>query len=167
MMSMLIEALSDDKDAMVYNSEMNSDPYMGKRRSGGSLASMNLPNPNLILDQLYGNPFGMSGANMFGSYPSMPNFYPQAMLGLPTPVSPYAASPYYPQLPYPSYPVPGMPQTYQPPVQNPPLQPYTYQQPYQAPQLPMQPAPYQQPGQMAPAPYPQPPVQWPQPGVRQ
>ena len=158
MMSMLIDALSEDKDAMVYNSEINSDPYLGKIRSGGPLASLNLPNPNIFLDQYYGNPFGMSGANMFGSFPSMPNFYPQAMLGLPTPTSPYAATPYYPQLPYPGFPVPGMPMPFQPNQPQPFMQPsfvdpaqFMQQQFMQPPQFPpqqfMQPSQFMMPGQ--------------------
>jgi len=37
---------------MVYNSELTSDPFLGKTKSGGSLASMNLPNPNIFLDRV-------------------------------------------------------------------------------------------------------------------
>jgi hypothetical protein len=40
------------QDAMVYNSELTSDPFMGKTKSGGSIASMNLPNPNIFLDRV-------------------------------------------------------------------------------------------------------------------
>ena len=50
-MNMLIDTLSADDDVMVYN----SDPYISKIKSGGTLAGMNLTIPNVFLHQLYVN----------------------------------------------------------------------------------------------------------------
>jgi len=59
LMELLIESLEDDTDVKHYNAELYSDPYLGKQKSGGLLASLNLPHPDFYLDLLYGSPWGV------------------------------------------------------------------------------------------------------------
>ncbi len=51
LMHSLVEALSNDKDAYEYNSEVYSDPYTGKVRSGGERGGISFPDPGIFLSQ--------------------------------------------------------------------------------------------------------------------
>ncbi len=52
LMHSLVEALSNDKDAYEYNSEVYSDPYTGKVRSGGERGGISFPDPGIFLSQV-------------------------------------------------------------------------------------------------------------------
>jgi len=57
---LMIEALEDDTDVKSYDAEYYTDSYLGKTKSGGKLASLNLPDPDYYIDMLYGNPWGLN-----------------------------------------------------------------------------------------------------------
>jgi len=54
---LLVEALEEDTDVKSYDAEYYTDPYLGKSKSGGRLADLNLPDPDDYLDLLYWNPW--------------------------------------------------------------------------------------------------------------
>jgi hypothetical protein len=56
---LMIEALEDDTDVKSYDAEYYTDPFLGKTRSGGLLADVSLPDPDLYFHLLYGTPWGL------------------------------------------------------------------------------------------------------------
>lgn len=56
---LMIEALQDDTDVKSYDAEYYTDSYLGKTKSGGSLADFDLPDPDYLIDMLYGSPYGI------------------------------------------------------------------------------------------------------------
>lgn len=56
---LMIEALEDDTDVKSYDAEYYTDPFLGKTRSGGLLADLSLPDPDLYFKLLYGTPWGL------------------------------------------------------------------------------------------------------------
>jgi len=58
LMNTLVEALESEKDAFRWKSDTYSDPYTGKARFGGTDGSINFPDPQIYLHQIYGNHYG-------------------------------------------------------------------------------------------------------------
>lgn len=56
---LMIEALQDDTDVKSYDAEYYTDAYFGKTKSGGLLADLDLPDPDYLLDMIYGSPYGI------------------------------------------------------------------------------------------------------------
>jgi len=56
---LMIEALEDDTDVKSYDAEYYTDPFLGKTRSGGLLADISLPDPELYFHLLHGTPWGL------------------------------------------------------------------------------------------------------------
>jgi len=56
----LIEALKNDHDVYTSSNEMYSDPLYGKTKFSSPYGGMNYLNPDHFIDQIYGNPYGMS-----------------------------------------------------------------------------------------------------------
>lgn len=56
---LMIEALEDDTDVKSYDAEYYTDPFLGKTRSGGLLADVSLPDPDIYFRLLYGSPYGL------------------------------------------------------------------------------------------------------------
>jgi len=56
---LMIEALEDDTDVKSYDGEYFTDPFLGKTRSGGLLADVSLPDPDLYFHLLHGNGWRM------------------------------------------------------------------------------------------------------------
>jgi len=98
----LIGALDSDKDVFESDTEMISDPWFGKQMFGGGNAGVNMIDPWLFINQIYGSPYGMGGMNTrfgfgaspYGAFGPLPNAHG-------SPYGPYGASPY--SSPYGSY----------------------------------------------------------------
>ena len=63
-MDTLIYALDNDNDVFERNTEINSDPWFGKQVFGGNQNDFSLIDPYRFIDQIYGNPFGLSQAKL-------------------------------------------------------------------------------------------------------
>ncbi|XP_023332492.1 glutenin, high molecular weight subunit PW212 isoform X2 [Eurytemora carolleeae] len=64
LMDTLIYALDNDNDVFERNTEINSDPWFGKQVFGGNQNDFSLIDPYRFIDQIYGNPFGLSQAKL-------------------------------------------------------------------------------------------------------
>jgi hypothetical protein len=59
-MSLLIDALDNDKDVYTHQSEITTDPILGKEKFSSGKGGINYIDPWIFIKQIYGNPYGMS-----------------------------------------------------------------------------------------------------------
>jgi len=56
LMLTLVDILEKQSDVKVYDADITSDPYLGKTKSGGLFVDHSFPDPERIIDEIYGEP---------------------------------------------------------------------------------------------------------------
>jgi len=56
LMLTLVDLLEKESDVKVYDADITSDPYLGKTKSGGLFVDHSFPDPERIIDEIYGEP---------------------------------------------------------------------------------------------------------------
>jgi len=96
---MMIDSMEKEADVKVYDSDITSDPYLGKTKSGGLFVDHNLPDPHEILEEIYGRP----GYYDHYSYPFYGRFRPVPHYPMPSVYPAYGAYPTHQTYPVPEH----------------------------------------------------------------